>query len=188
VRDVTKSAPSLEAEILKLINPAPELQADCLVSIREAFGSLRQERAAPWLPPSPQKRKLMEDTLRGLRIVKTALAARADFLGHDVEGRLIGYEEIAHLYAQVKGQAASWDSIFSGRYPRSGRRRDPVMWMAVYEACELLTTFGKTPPPSTKGGIWHRLALKLYHSHGGRSDVYQAMRDYRRTHPVRQQP
>jgi hypothetical protein len=203
VRDVTKKAAAalearipniatLEAKIRDLINPAPERRADCLFQIQRALFHVKIPPLGPRPPSTAAERELLEQILKGLRTVKVALnALGADgaTLGPDSVGTHVGYAEVQRYYEYVEKLLAS---RASRPRPRDWPKRDPAMLAAVAEAAGLLRVFHVDReddptawPAGTKGGLWHELATELYRGCGGRSDVYQAIRDLIRSNKTR---
>jgi hypothetical protein len=200
VRDVTRTPAAteldelcarIETKILKLINPAPERRADCLSQIHRSILHVKIPPLGVRPPSTAAERELLKQILKGLRTVKVALNAlgATTTLGPDSVGAHVGYAEVQYYYEYVEKLLAS---RAARRRPRDWSKRDPAMLRAVAEAACLLGAFhmdrGDNPtawPAGTHEGLWHRLATELYRGCGGRSDVYQAIRDLIRRNKAR---
>lgn len=202
MRGVTKKSPSLEAKILELINPTLELQHgcyDCGRSIRRALGWLSGAREPPQPPEGSVQRKLLIDVIRGVLIIEHAREAGALISAPLEPGETASsipffdwicrsekwFGQLERMRRECERKLESEDYVSPRKKLRSGGKANPVKDRAVHAAYELLKHFSKTPPAVTVDGAWDRLALELYSRHGGRGDVFQAIRNYRTRNPWR---
>jgi len=193
MRDVTKkSPPSLEAKILKLVDPVPGLRRYCLRSAWRALDFMRGEPVDP--PEGAAQLKLTLKVIRGMRLIEEASADGA--LVSPIAAAWSWAELLEHtrktdewLKQLVQMRKACEESLkdYEGpsKSPRRGGKANHVKDVAVHVAYTLLKYFSKDPPTVTRHHAWHDLALVLYRSRGGKGDVFQAIRDYRAHNPWR---
>ena len=189
MRDVTKKLLALEAKILKLIDPAPERRPDCSRSIRRSLGFLSCVTQGPDLPGRRAQRGLLRDVIRGVRIIQRARVggaiisapgssgmSYADFARHD----RVWWWSLTQMRKECEVMLKDEALVGPAKSPKRGGKANHLKDAAVHFAYRLLECFGNKPPAVTDGGAWHLLARELYSSHGGRGDVFPALRAYTR--------